>query len=312
MRADPATWIVATRAGGGALARAYGARRIAGRAWLAPRARTRALAAALRARGLLDYAEPNRLGRRAQAPAPDPLSPQAGWREFVTGDQVPPAVTPDSPLIGIVDTQIDVNHPEVVGSNITTLGGASLRDSHGTATTTVAAAPANGVGFLGIWPGARALNVPLPDGQAISCADSVGGIRRALRNGAAVVNMSYGSPSRCATEEHQILRAIKAGAVPVAASGNEFENGNPLEFPASLPHVITVGAIGPDDRPTRFSNESVALDLSAPGECILAGVPAAFDADGTADGFEVRRTARRSPPRWSPPPSPGYAPRARS
>ena len=285
VRADPTTWIVATRAGGGALARAYGARRIAGRAWLAPRSRTRALAAALSARGLLDYAEPNRLGRRAQAPAPDPLSSQARWREFVTFDAVPPSVGPDSPLIGVVDTQIDVNHPEIVGSNITTLGGASLRDSHGTATATVAAAPANGVGFLGIWPGARTLNVPLPDGQAISCADSVSGIRRAVGAGAAVINMSYGSPSRCATEEHQILRAIKAGAVPVAASGNEFENGNPLEFPASLPHVITVGAIGPDDRPTGFSNESGALDLSAPGIGILAGVPATFDNDGNPDGF---------------------------
>ena len=178
--ADRATWIVGVRAGGGALARAHGARRIAGRAWLVPRSRARALAAALAARGLLDYAEPNRLGRSTQAPAPDPLSGQARWRDFVVGDQVPPAVGPDSPLLGVVDTMIDVSHPEIAGSNITTTGGTGLRDLHGTATTTVAAAPANGVGMLGIWPGARALNVPLPDGQRITCADSARAIRRAL------------------------------------------------------------------------------------------------------------------------------------
>ena len=194
-------------------------------------------------------------------------------------------MTPDSPLIGVVDTQIDVGHPEIVGSNITTTGGASLRDFHGTATSTVAAAPANGVGMLGIWPGARVLNVPLPDGQRISCADSARAIGRAIRERAAVINMSYGSPSKCIAEEQQILRAIRAGAVPVAAAGNEFESGNPLEFPASLAHVITVGAIGPDDRPTGFSNESGALDLSAPGIGILTAVPAAFDPDGTPDGF---------------------------
>jgi hypothetical protein len=285
VRADPSTWIVGVRAGGGALARDHGATRIAGRAWLVPRGSTRALAAALRSRGLLDYAEPNRLGRRAQAPPPDPLSPQASWRDFVVGAAVPPPVGPDSPLIGVVDTMIDVSHPEIAGSNIATTGGTALSDFHGTATTTVAAAPANGVGMLGIWPGARALNVPLPDGLRISCADSAGAIARAIHAGAGVINMSYGSPSKCTAEEQQVLRAIKAGAVPVAASGNEFENGNPLEFPASLAHVLTVGAIGPDDKPTVFSNESAAMDLSAPGIGILTGVPAGFDPDGTPDGF---------------------------
>src|SRR5215218_3744455 len=283
--ADPDTWIVGVLHGGGAIARAHGAKRIAGGAWLAPRSRTRTLAAVLRSRGQLDYAEPNRFGRSVAAPPPDPLSPFARWRDFVVGDAEPPTVGPDSPLTGVVDTLIDVNHPEIAGSNIRTTGGAALKDLHGTATTTVAAAPANGVGMLGIWPGANVLNVPLPNGERISCADSTRGIARAINAGAAVINMSYGSAAKCTAEEQQILRAIEAGAVPVAAAGNEFEQGNPLEFPASLPHVITVGAIGPDDNPTGFSNESGALDLSAPGIGILTGVPQEFDPDGTPDGF---------------------------
>jgi hypothetical protein len=286
--ADPDTWIVGARGGTEAarVARAHGATRIAGRAWLAPRERTRALAAALRSRGLLDYAEPNRLATTAQAPAPDPLSPSAQWRDAVVGDAVAPPVDPAaSPLIAVVDTLIDVGHPELAGSNISTLGGASLRDFHGTATTTVAAAPANGVGTLGIWPGARTLNVPLPNGSRITCADSARGISAALKAGAAAINMSYGSPSRCIAEEQQIQRAVKAGAVAVAASGNEFNEGNPLEYPASLPHVLTVAAIGPDDKPTFFSNESAAVDLAAPGIGILTAVPTTFDPDGNGDGF---------------------------
>jgi subtilisin family serine protease len=282
---DRDTWIVATRAGGAALARAHGGERIAGRAFLVPRGRARALAAALRERSLLDYAEPNRIGATTQAPAPDPLSPFARWRDFVVGGAIAPPVTPDSPLIAVVDTRIDDTHPEIAGSAISAASAGAPRDFHGTATTTVAAAPANGVGFLGIWPGARALNVPLPDGDRITCADSARAIKRAIRARADVINMSYGSPSRCSAEEHQILRAVKSGAVPVAAAGNEFEEGNPLEFPASLAHVVTVAAIGPDDRPTGFSNESGAVDLSAPGIDILTAVPAAFDPDGTPDGF---------------------------
>jgi Subtilase family len=286
--ADRGTWIVGARSGteAGRIARGHGATRIAGSAWLAPRERTRALAAALRARGLLDYAEPNRLARTAQAPAPDPLSPFARWRDVVVGTAVPPPVDPaSSPLIAVIDTQIDVRHPELAGSNITTLGGAQLRDFHGTATATVAAAPANGVGILGVWPGARTLNVPLPNGANITCADSARGIAAAIKAGAAAINMSYGSPARCTAEEDQVQRAVRAGAVAVAASGNEFSSGNPLEYPASLPHVLTVAAIDQSGRPTVFSNESAAVDLAAPGIDILTAVPAAFDPDNNGDGF---------------------------
>jgi subtilisin family serine protease len=283
---DRSSWIVATRAGGSALARAHGGERIAGRAFLVPRGRARALAAALRSRGLLDYAEPNRLAERAQAPAQDdPLTPFTWWRASVVGDAVPPAVTSSSPLIAVVDTRIDETHPEIAGSGIKAAPGGQVKDFHGTATTTVAAAPANGVGFLGVWPGARALNLPLADGADISCAESARGIARAIRAGADVLNMSYGSVQRCTTEEHQILRAVKARAVPVAAAGNEFQQGNPLEFPASLAHVITVAAIAQDDRPTGFSSESGAVDLSAPGVGILTAVPTAFDPDGVEDGY---------------------------
>ncbi len=284
VRADPGTWIVGVRgSGAAAIARAHGAHRIAGGAWLVSRERASALAAALRGRGLLDYAEPNRFSRRAQAP--DPLSPQAAWRDAVVLGAVAPPVAPDSPLIGVVDTQLDVSHPELAGSNIGTLGGAPLADFHGTATATVAAAPANGVGMLGIWPGARTLNIPLPNGENISCADSVRGIASAIRAGAAAINMSYGSPTKCIAEQQQIERAVKAGAIPVAAAGNEFDTGNPLEFPASLPHVLTVGAIGPDDKPAFFSSESAAIDLAAPGIGILTAVPVAFDPDKNGDGY---------------------------
>jgi len=286
VRADPHTWIVGVRAGGGAIARAHGGRRIAGRAWLVRRARANALAAALGERGLLDYAEPNRLARRAQAPAPDPLSPFARWRDFVVGDAVPPPVTPESPLIALVDTQLDVEHPELKGSNITTAGVRPATDEHGTATSTVAAAPANGVGILGIWPGARALDVPLPNGQAILCSDSVGGIDRAIAAGADVINMSYGSTVACIAEREQLLRAIKAGAVPVAAVGNDYLRGNPPEYPASFTHVITVAGIGSDSRPTSFSSTSASVDLSAPGVGILTAVPIGTDTqDGNQDGF---------------------------
>jgi hypothetical protein len=289
-------WLVGARTGArvAALARAHGARRIGGRAYLVPRGRARDFADALRARGALAYAEPNRRRATRQEPVPptappppvgDPLSvvPQAGWRDAVVAGAPAPPVGPTSPLIALVDSQLDVSHPEIVGSNMASTGGRLLADFHGTATATLAAAPLNGVGFLGLWPGARALNLPLP--SEISCADSARQIAEAVRLGAAVINMSYGSSAACRTEYEAIQRAIARGVVPVAAAGNEFSQGNPAEFPASLPHVLTVAATGADNRATFFSNQNSAIDLSAPGEDVLAGVPAAFDPDGNPDGF---------------------------
>jgi hypothetical protein len=290
VQADPAGWIVGAQPGRAAarIARAHGARHIAGGAWRTSRTGARDLAADLRAAGLLRYAEPDRYSTRTQAPAPDPLSASSPWRtRIVDPSLVPPPVTPASPLIALVDSQLDITHPEFKSGNVATTGGQPLTDFHGTATAAVAAAGANGVGNLGVWPGARALNVALP--SRILCSDSARQIDAARRAGAAVINMSYGSTQRCTTEADAIQRAVRAGIVPVAASGNEFDQGNPNEFPAMLPHVLTVAALAEDDRPTFFSSESAAVDVSAPGMNVLTAVPARsgkdFDGDGQVDGF---------------------------
>jgi len=286
VRADRSTWIVGARPSAAAtrIAVRIHARRLTGGAWLVARPRARPLAVALRRRGLLVFAEPNRLARRLQAPADDPLSPQARWRDAVVPPGLaPPAVTPQSPLLALIDSQLDTSHPEWQGGNVTSLGSGPPGNEHGTATAAVAAAPANGVGILGIWPGMRALNVPLPG--EITCADSVNGIATAIRQKARVINMSYGSPSLCFAEYLAIQSAIGSGITVVAAAGNEFASGNPLEFPASLPHVVTVAAVGPDLQPSYFSSSSAAVDLTAPGEGILTAVPASFDDEPPADGY---------------------------
>jgi hypothetical protein len=79
---------------------------------------------------------------------------------------------------------------------------------------------------------------------------------------------------------------VAKGIIPVAAAGNEFTAGNPLEFPASLPHVVTVAATTPDDSSAWFSNVNDAIDLSAPGEGILTAVPKHLDTTGQ-DGYEA-------------------------
>jgi hypothetical protein len=294
VRADPHNWLISARASDAARATAkrFGARSIGSReigAFVVDREKARALAGALKAQGLLVSAYPNALRDRAQAaPGQDPLSAGQWWRNAVVAPTTPtPPVTPTSPKLGLVDSMPDMTHPEWAGSNFSTLSALPVETEigHGTATASVAAAPVNGVGIVGIWPGMLAVNSALP--TQISCADSVAGIGNVLNAGAAVINMSYGSTSFCPQEYAQIQLAIARGAIPVASAGNELAEGNPPEFPASLPHVLTVAAITEAGTPAGFSNANAALDLGAPGTNILTAVPVAADHDGTPDGYTV-------------------------
>lgn len=307
--ADPGTWIVGARPGvaSARLARRFGARH-AGPAggYVVARRRASALAGALRRGGLLAYAEPNALRSVAQAATGDPLD-STGWRSLIVdGAAAPPAVTPKSPLIALVDAPLDPTQPEFANSNTTTLGGVPITTDHGTATASVAAAPTNGIGLSGVWPDARALNIPA-GGDGVTCAASADGIEAAVRHGASVVNMSYGSPltkaaQLCVPEWAAIEDAIRHGVVPVAAAGNgRIDEHDALEFPASLPHVVTVGALAPDKHgfpvPASFSSSSLSVDLSAPGVGIPVAVPVALDTeDGTQDGYTVESGTSFSAP----------------
>lgn len=231
-----------------------------------PTARARLVARRLGKR--LTFAEPNVERRFTEVPD-DPYTSRSRWRSRI----IDPALTPPEPtaLLALVDAKADVGHPEFAGGNVSSLTRRKPRISHGTATLGVAAAPVNGVGIVGAYPGARAVNVALPP-AGIRCADSARGIRRAIAAGARVISMSYGSAAFCQAEYEALELATRRGITLVAAGGNERTRGNPYEFPASLPHVITVGALDLDDTPAFFSNANAALDLVAPGVGIVAPV----------------------------------------
>jgi subtilisin family serine protease len=164
-------------------------------------------------------------------------------------------------------------------------------DLHGTATAAVAGAPANGVGMLGLWPGARMLNVGTGNLEGFTCGETVRAISTAIRARAAVLNLSIGSEGACYAQYEAVSEAIARGILVVAAAGNErlrrTESGevNPVTYPAAFPHVLSVAAFGTRGGSSRFSTANGAVDLAAPGESVLTAVPPAFDDDGRRDGY---------------------------
>ena len=222
------------------------------------------------------------------AAADDPLRPDEWWLGMIDADRVA-SPGPGKPLT-IVDSGVDLSHPEFATRPDTrVLGEQRLvgnTEFHGTAVTSVAAAPANGVGIVGVYPGAL-LGIwdASPRGILTSSA-LIQGIEAALSLGPGVINLSIGGTTRSGFEELAIFDAVARGSIVVAASGNEREEGDPPNYPASLPHVVTVGAIGQNGQVTSFSSTSAGMDVVAPGESIVAGVPSWLSPDlyETVDG----------------------------
>jgi hypothetical protein len=233
-----------------------------------PAARARELAATLEARGLLVYAEPDVEATREAFPTTDPKVPDETWLPFIinTGALTPPSVGSGSPLLGVMELSVDAGHSDLSsGDQIQGPSFGPLADDHGTGVVGVAVTPSNGIGIVGVWPGGRATVFS----SDASCESVSGAVIEAARAGAAVINMSYEfRAEECYTHFVATQAATAAGAVLVAAAGNERLNGNYAVRPASDPHVLAVAATD-GVTPAEFSNEGTATDVSAPGVNVL-------------------------------------------
>lgn len=234
-------------------------------------------------RGLVIRAEPVRpVVHVGTASFSDELVPNEWWRAAVGADTPTPGV---GKPVTVIDTGLDLGHPEFAGRpNTIVLNAQSVQDTasdfHGTAVASVVGAPANGFGVVGVYPGALLRSW---DARALTNLDVIRGLDVASRT-PGVINLSLGSTTYDPLLEEATLLAFARGSLIVAASGNSFQEGNPLTFPASLSHVLTVAATGLSGAATSFSSASAAVDLAAPGESIPLAVPLSAARSGYAAG----------------------------
>jgi subtilisin family serine protease len=209
----------------------------------------------------------------------EPLQPYEWWIPAVGVDRaVSPG--PGRPLT-VIDTGVDMAHEEFATRPGTTVmniqTAAGELEEHGTAVASVAAAPVNALGLVGVYPQA-ALQIwdASPTGDGITAGDVIQGLDAAIQRGQGVVNLSLGSQTRNPVLDAMVAVTVGSGTLVVAASGNSRQRGSPLEYPASLPHVLTVGALDQGNAPAVFSSGSQHVDLSAPGVSIPVAVPLSF------------------------------------
>jgi subtilisin family serine protease len=191
-------------------------------------------------------------------------------------------------LIAVVDTGVDLGHPDLASKLVTLTGadfsdgrdtdGAQDENGHGTHVAGIAGAITNnGVGVAGTAPGAQILPVRVLDADGSGSTDQVAaGIRFAADNGADVINLSLGLLSgvdkvvKILGELDPVYEAIdhawSTGATIVVAAGND---SFPLcAEPSAHPRVVCVGATDVRDLRTFYSNSDASLSsqyLVAPG-----------------------------------------------
>jgi subtilisin family serine protease len=209
------------------------------------------------------------------------------WRAAVGADVVEPP-GPGKPVT-VVDTGLDMTHPEFAGRpNTIPLNEQQVEaggiEFHGTAVSSLVAAPANGVGVVGVYPDAVLQVWDADLSGALTTSEVIAGIEAATKTGPGVINLSLGSTEFDPMLRDAIMAAFAKGLVVVAAAGNERSAGSPPEFPANLSHVLTVAATDEQGNATSFSNASQGVDLAAPGQDIPIAVPLWADPSGYSVG----------------------------
>lgn len=217
------------------------------------------------------------------------------------------------PRIAILDGGVDVSHEEWSGPNSPLVRPFSAwtgreeaddwgRTGHGTHVAGIAAAPANGVGVVGVAPSgagaAEVIPVQIADRDGFSTdATMMRGIRWSVRNGAKVINISAGGAGSAQAFQSVIDWAFRNGALVVASVGNDGQDYGALNYPAAYAHVLGVaaqctGTTDPDcPTPTGlaiFSDRNTSVDVVAPGVDILSSVPLRISQGAVAPGYALK------------------------
>ena len=93
----------------------------------------------------------------------------------------------------------------------------------------------------------------------------------AVRNGAKVINMSFGMSQSYSSIKTALAYAANNNVVVVASAGNQ--NSSTPQFPASAGGVIGVAAVSSTDAKASFSNYGTSVYVDAPGVNIISSYP---------------------------------------
>lgn len=141
-------------------------------------------------------------------------------------------------------------------------------EGHGTHVTgTIAQSTNNTTGTAGVAFNCSIMPVKVLNKRGTSPYDIVAdGVYFAVDNGAKIINMSLGGDFYSITLRDAVAYAYSNGVTCICSAGNEYEHGNPVQYPAGYnSYCIAVGATRFDRTRSYYSNTGSYIDLVAPG-----------------------------------------------
>ncbi len=244
--------------------------------------------------------------------------------------------TKKRPIVAILDSGVDINHPELknslwknenecgkdasIDNDNNTLPGdchgwnfteaidsaaaksVEDKDGHGTHVAGIIASANDGNGIVGVAP--EALIMPIKvirdsnsKSEVASSEAFARGIIYAVDSGADVINMSLGWPKSLETQ--YLLKAVSYALsknVIIVAAAGNNNSTEPL-FPCAYDGVICAGSSTLNGDYAGFSNFGGHVDTIAPGEGILSLYPTLYEPDFfTVPGYEVKSGTSQSSP----------------
>lgn len=116
---------------------------------------------------------------------------------------------------------------------------------------------------------------PPSDGGGCENADIAAGMRYAADNGAKVMNISLGGPGESATLEDALRYVVGRGVFVAISAGNEFDEDNPVNYPAKYAETIdgamAVASVGRTLKHAYYSSSGSYVEIAAPGGDTRAG-----------------------------------------
>ena len=211
----------------------------------------------------------SRRGRRAaiRASTSWASSTSARCTAIATGSNV---------LVAVINSQIDVKHPDLANSIVEqfdAVGRPDKPDTHGTGMAGAIAAQRK---LLGVAPGAKILAIHAFSQDASNSPQAttkhiLAGLEYAIKKGARVINMSFAGPYDPVLQL-AMKKARDKGVVLIAAAGNAGPKSPPL-YPAADPNVIAVTATDANDKVFAKANRGPQVAIAAPGVEILEPAP---------------------------------------
>ncbi|NDK08446.1 S8 family serine peptidase [Candidatus Gracilibacteria bacterium] len=189
--------------------------------------------------------------------------------------------SPKTIKVGIVDTGIDYNHPDIKGKVV--LGYDFVNDDndamddqgHGTHVSGTIAANLNKAGIIGVNPYVQLVPLKICDSKGFCPTYAViKALEYAKEKKIDVLNMSLGGRGDPKTSPicDGIDSVVKGGSIVVTAAGNS--NVDTSTFvPGGCSQAITVAAVDSNLTRASFSNYGSKVDVSAPGVKVYSTYP---------------------------------------